>query len=109
MINACGVKQVNLVGFSMGGREIARYLTRHGTARVSRVVLIASVVAYLLKTDNNPNGADATVFEDMKAQIKRGRLEFRFTLPLQKFGLRPSRASSRRRHHHLRTNRLVAR
>jgi non-heme chloroperoxidase len=65
VIEACGVERVDLVGFAMGG-GIARYLTRYGTARVSRAVLIASVVAYLLKTDD----ADASVFEDIKAQIR---------------------------------------
>jgi non-heme chloroperoxidase len=87
VIEACGVERVNLVGFSMGGGEIARYLTRHGTARVSRAILIASVVAYLLKTDDNPDGADASVFEDMKAQIRKDRFKFLKSFAEQFYGV----------------------
>ncbi|WP_152045994.1 alpha/beta fold hydrolase [Aureimonas psammosilenae] len=65
-----------LVGFSMGGGEIARYLTRHGAGRISKAVLVASVAGYLLKDDSNPNGVDASVFEDMKRQIRADRFAF---------------------------------
>jgi len=67
---------VSLVGFSMGGGEIARYLHRHGAARVSKAVLVASVAGYLLKDETNPDGVDAGVFEDMKAEIRKDRFAF---------------------------------
>lgn len=70
-----------LVGFSMGGGEIARYLSRHRANRVAKAVLIGSVVPYLLKDDSNPNGVDQSVFDDMKAQIRKDRFAF-----LQSFG-----------------------
>ena len=65
-----------LVGFSMGGGEVARYMSRHGGQGVSQAVLIGSVVPYLLKGPDNPNGADASVFEGIKAGIRKDRPDF---------------------------------
>lgn len=70
------LKGTTLVGFSMGGGEIARYLARHGVSRVAKAVLISSVVPYLLKDNSNPNGVDQSVFEDMKKQIRKDRFAF---------------------------------
>jgi non-heme chloroperoxidase len=81
VIDFCGLERVSLVGFSMGGGEIARYLSRHGSAKVARAALIGAVVPYLLKTDDNPHGADASVFEDLKRRIREDRFAF-----LQSFG-----------------------
>lgn len=75
------LQDATLVGFSMGGGEIARYLSRHRANRVAKAVLIGSVVPYLLKDDSNPNGVDQSVFDDMKAQIRKDRFAF-----LQSFG-----------------------
>jgi non-heme chloroperoxidase len=76
VIEHCGLDRVSLVGFSMGGGEIARYVSRHGATRIARAALIASVAGYLLKTDDNPDGVDRSVFEDMKAQIRKDRFKF---------------------------------
>ncbi|MCM2435902.1 alpha/beta fold hydrolase [Agrobacterium rosae] len=76
ILDELDLQDVSLVGFSMGGGEIARYLSRHGAARVSKAVLIASVVAYLLKEETNTDGVDASVFEDMKSQIRKDRFAF---------------------------------
>lgn len=65
-----------LVGFSMGGGEVVRYLARHGAARVSRIALLGAVTPFLLKTDDNPHGVDRSVFDDMLAQVKRDRIAF---------------------------------
>ncbi len=65
-----------LVGFSMGGGEVARYMSRHGGNAVTQAALIGSVVPYLLKTDDNPNGADPSVFEGIKAGIRKDRPDF---------------------------------
>ncbi|WP_103504638.1 MULTISPECIES: alpha/beta fold hydrolase [unclassified Streptomyces] len=68
LLDALDLRDVTLVGFSMGGGEVVRYLSRYGTARVSRAVLAAAVPPYLHKTGNNPEGGldDATIaeFED---------------------------------------------
>ena len=77
----------NLVGFSMGGGEIARYLSRHGASRIAKVALVASVVPYLLKTSNNPDGVDESAFDDIKAQIKKDRFGFLQTFAKQFYGI----------------------
>ena len=65
-----------LVGFSMGGGEVVRYLSRYGSDRVAKTVLISSVTPYMLKTDDNPDGVDESVFADMMTQIKDDRVGF---------------------------------
>lgn len=70
------VQGANLVGFSMGGGEIARYLSRHGASRIAKVALVSSVVPYLMKGQDNPDGVDESVLEDMKKQIRTDRFSF---------------------------------
>ena len=62
-----------LFGFSMGGGEIARYMSRHGGKGVARVGLISSVAGYLLKADDNPDGVDGSVFDGIKDGIVKDR------------------------------------
>lgn len=62
-----------LVGFSMGGGEVARYLSRHGGRGVARVALISSVVPYMAQTADNPDGVPPETF----AQMTEGMLEDR--------------------------------
>ncbi|MGV1832277.1 alpha/beta fold hydrolase [Agrobacterium vitis] len=76
VIDSLDVQNVSLVGFSMGGGEIARYLSRHGASKVSKAVLVASVAPYLLKDGSNPDGVDASVFEGMKNDIRKDRFAF---------------------------------
>lgn len=76
VIDGLDLDQVSLVGFSMGGGEIARYLSRHGSAKVAKAALVASVAPYLLKDESNPDGVDISVFEDMKADIRKDRFAF---------------------------------
>ncbi|HEX7282615.1 MAG TPA: alpha/beta hydrolase [Vicinamibacterales bacterium] len=56
-----------LVGFSTGGGEVARYVGRHGTGRVAKLALIASVTPLMLKTNGNPNGLPIDVFDGLRA------------------------------------------
>jgi non-heme chloroperoxidase len=77
----------NLIGFSMGGGEIARYLSRHGAKRVAKVALVSSVVPFLLKSGDNPNGVDLSVFEEMKKQIRKDRFDFLQTFGKQFYGV----------------------
>jgi len=65
-----------LIGFSMGGGEIARYLSRHGAGRVKNVILISSVVPSMLKTADNPEGVEQKVFDGMAEAIKADRPHF---------------------------------
>jgi pimeloyl-ACP methyl ester carboxylesterase len=77
VLEVTGVQDATLVGFSMGGGEIARYLSRHGGTSVCSVALIASVVPYLLRDDSNADGVDASIFdEQMKAPIREDRAAF---------------------------------
>lgn len=65
-----------IIGFSMGGGEVARYLSRHHAKNVSQAGLIASVVPYMLKTDDNPHGTDPALFAQMGAAMKQDRAHF---------------------------------
>ena len=70
------LKDAALVGFSMGGGEIARYLSRHGGTRVSRAVLVSAVTPMLLKTDDHPEGIDRGVFQRIVTSLKADRPQF---------------------------------
>ena len=76
VIAATGAEDAAIVGFSMGGGEVARYMSRHGGAKVRQAGLIASVVPYMLKTDDNPNGVDQSVFDEMTKGMKEDRAHF---------------------------------
>lgn len=65
-----------LVGFSMGGGEVARYMSRHNGKHVVQAALVSSIVPYLLKTKNNPDGVDQAVFDQMAGSMKDDRSEF---------------------------------
>lgn len=65
-----------LVGFSMGGGEIARYMSRHGGAGVSQAVLVGSIVPYMLKTEDNPNGVPQGTFDEMAEGMKQDFRKF---------------------------------
>ena len=68
--------KVALVGFSMGGGEVARFLTKYGADRVSKAVLISSVVPYMLQTSDNPDGVPQSTFDTMTAGMKKDREHF---------------------------------
>lgn len=63
-------ENVALVGFSMGGGEIARYMSRHDGKGVSAAVLVSSVVPYMLKTDDNPDGVPQSTLDEMTKGMK---------------------------------------
>jgi non-heme chloroperoxidase len=65
-----------LVGFSMGTGEVTRYLGTYGSERVSKAVLLGVVPPFLLKTDDNPEGVDRSVFDDIVEAIKADRLAY---------------------------------
>lgn len=77
VLQATGATEnVTLVGFSMGGGEVARYMSRHGGKGVISAALVASVVPYMLKTDDNPNGTPQSVFDGITDGIKEDRAHF---------------------------------
>ena len=87
VLDALDLQDVALVGFSMGGGEIARYMSRHGGARVTRAVLVSSVTPYMLKTADNAKGVDASVFDGMIAGLKKDRPNFMATFAKTFFGV----------------------
>jgi non-heme chloroperoxidase len=87
VLDALDVQDVALVGFSMGGGEIARYMSRHGGARVTRAALVSSVTPYMLKTADNPDGVDPAVFDGMIAGLKKDRPNFMVTFAKTFFGV----------------------
>ncbi len=76
LIEELELSNAALVGFSMGGGEVVRYLSTYGSARVSKAVLISAVTPFLLKTADNPTGVDAEVFDKIGQQIREDRPAF---------------------------------
>ena len=76
LIDHLGLTDAALVGFSMGGGEAVRYMSRHGGKGVAKVALIASVVPYLLKGPDNPDGAPGEMFDGIKAALEKDRPAF---------------------------------
>jgi non-heme chloroperoxidase len=70
------LKDAVLVGFSMGTGEVTRYLSSYGSERVGKAVLIGVVPPFLLKTDDNPEGVDSGVFEQIVEAIGDDRLAY---------------------------------
>lgn len=71
------LNDVTLVGFSMGGGEVMEVLTKHNAdGRVARAVLAASIVPFMLRTEDNPEGVAAQVFKDMQASLQADRPAF---------------------------------
>jgi non-heme chloroperoxidase len=67
LIEALDLRDVTLVGFSTGGGEVARYIGRHGTARIAQAVLVSAVPPFMLHTDDNPGGVPIEVFDGIRA------------------------------------------
>ncbi|MDK2916315.1 MAG: non-heme chloroperoxidase [Euryarchaeota archaeon] len=65
-----------LVGFSMGGGEVARYLGTYGSERVERAVFISAILPFLLKTDDNPEGVEGSVFDEFMEGVAADRPAF---------------------------------
>ena len=87
VIEQTGARDATLVGFSMGGGEVARYLSRHSGKSVIKSALVSSVVPFMLKTDDNPNGTPQSAFDDITANIKKDRAAFFHTFMKQFFGV----------------------
>jgi non-heme chloroperoxidase len=73
VIDALDLKNAILVGFSTGGGEVARYVGRHGTKRVAKLVLVSAVPPLMLKTADNPGGLPIEVFDGIRAGSVKDR------------------------------------
>ena len=89
MLEDAGIQEtVALVGFSMGGGEVARFLTKQGKNRVSKAVLASSVVPYHgCRRDDNPDGVPQAQFDEMTEQMKTDRAAFMQTFFKTFFGV----------------------
>lgn len=76
VIDQTGVRDATIVGYSMGGGEVVRYLTRHNASKVAKAGLVGGAAYYLLKSENNPIGADGNVFDGMKQGVQNDRKAF---------------------------------
>jgi non-heme chloroperoxidase len=86
VIEALDLKDVVLVGHSTGGGEVTRYIGRHGSKRVSKLVLIAAVPPQMLKTSANPEGLPIEVFDALRTSITNDRPQFYKELAIQFYG-----------------------
>ena len=76
LITHLDLKNVVLAGFSMGGGEVARYIGRYGTGNVAKAMLLGAVTPFMLKTADNPQGAEKSMFDGLIAGVKQDRLAF---------------------------------
>jgi len=76
LVTQLGLRDFGLVGFSMGGGEVARYLGKYGSKGVNKAVIISGVPPFLLMTPDNPEGVDGSVFEGIKKAIVADRYAF---------------------------------
>ncbi len=86
VIETLDLKNVTVVGHSTGGGEVARYIGRHGTKRVSKAVLIAAVPPIMLKTAANPEGLPIEVFDAIRAGVAKDRSQYYKDLAIQFYG-----------------------
>lgn len=86
LTSALDLKDAVHVGHSTGGGEVARYIGRHGTARVAKAVLIGAITPIMVKTDFNPNGVPMEVFDGIREQVKKDRSAFFKELTMAFYG-----------------------
>jgi non-heme chloroperoxidase len=76
LITTLRLQDFTLVGFSMGGGEVARYFGKYGSNGASKAVIMAGVPPYLLKTQDNPEGVEGAVFEGIQKAVSQDRYAF---------------------------------
>jgi len=76
LFESLDLKEVTMIGHSTGGGEVARYIGRHGTARVAKAVLMGAVPPIMLKTEANPGGLPLEVFDGFRAASIANRAQF---------------------------------
>jgi non-heme chloroperoxidase len=76
VIRHCGITDASLFGFSMGGGEVARYMTRYQGEGIVQAGLVSSIVPFKLRTPDNPEGTDGKVLDETLAGIRQDRARF---------------------------------
>ena len=86
LLNALDIKEATLVGHSTGGGEVARYIGRHGSARVKKAVLVGAVPPQMVKSETNPGGLPIDVFDGIRAGVLADRSQFFKDLTMPFYG-----------------------
>lgn len=76
LINHLDLQNVTLVGFSMGGGDVTRYINNYGSERVDSLVLLGAVTPIFGKTADYPTGVDSSVFEGIRQGLRKDRAQF---------------------------------
>lgn len=76
LITQLNLRQVNLVGFSMGGGEVIRYLTRYGAGKINKIALVASIIPLVKQKDDNPDGVPEAALHGILEALQTDRLAF---------------------------------
>jgi non-heme chloroperoxidase len=87
LIEALDLRGVTLVGHSMGGGEVARYVARHGQGRIAKAAFVSAVTPFLLQTPSNPRGAPKALFDQFRAAVQANRSQWNLdvTMPYYSF------------------------
>lgn len=86
LIESLDLKDVTLVGHSTGGGEVTRFIGRHGTKRVAKLVLIGAIPPVMLKSEKNPGGLPISVFDELRAGVVADRSQFMKDLSMPFYG-----------------------
>jgi non-heme chloroperoxidase len=86
LIEGLNLRDIILVGHSTGGGEVTRYIGRHGTQRVAKIVLVGAIPPLMLKTEANPNGLPIEVFDDLRKSTYENRSQFFYDLSMPFYG-----------------------
>lgn len=76
LLETLELESVSLVGLSMGGGDVVRYLSRHGSTRIAKAVLVSAVTPLLVRREDHPEGVDPAVFDGMRAGLLADRAAF---------------------------------
>ena len=76
LVETLDLREVALVGFSMGTGEVTRYLGRYGSERISKAVMLGPIPPFLLKTSGNPDGVDQSVFDGIMNAVRADRYAY---------------------------------
>ncbi|UVF20990.1 alpha/beta hydrolase [Microvirga terrae] len=86
VIEELNLRDIILIGHSTGGGEVTRYIGRHGTQRVAKIVLVGAIPPLMLKTEANPKGLPIEVFDDIRKNTYENRSQFFHDLSLPFYG-----------------------
>jgi non-heme chloroperoxidase len=86
LLDTLDLRDVVLVGHSTGGGEVTRYVGRHGTSRIAKVVLVGAIPPLMLKTQANPEGTPLKAFDDIRMGVATDRSQFYKDLSIAFFG-----------------------